>query len=488
MRDAPGLPLRPILGGARTIRTEGIRAGWAALGLLVVAFGVALTMMSARFSYDYDVAEMPIPALVSILVAAGLVYCLALPPLIRAARTADGQTVRLILAGMLLAGLAARLALFSSEPMLEDDYQRYLWDGAVTAAGADPYSVSPHAARTLPPDTTLGRLAIEAGPVVARINHPELTTIYPPVAQLSFALAHVISPWRLTGWRTLVLFSDLATLALILALLRETGRSPLWAALYWWNPLVIKELGNSAHMDALVLPLVLLALLLAARGRRIAASAGLVLAAGAKIWPVLLLPLVLRPLAAKPKMLVAALLICAGLLALLAVPFVRTGLAADSGLAAYVTRWQTSSALFPALQSALGLLLAPFGLGDASAGGAARLVIALLLGCFAGVLSVKPVVDTDVLLGRASILVGALVLLSPAQFPWYAAWIAPFLAFRPWAGFLVLNATAPLYYMSFYLTASGAPELFRHYVVWLIWVPVWIALTSEAMRWRARMT
>jgi hypothetical protein len=65
-------------------------------------------------------------------------------------------------------------------------------------------------------------------------------------------------------------------------------------------------------------------------------------------------------------------------------------------------------------------------------------------------------------------------------------WFAPFLAFRPWTGFLVLTATAPLYYMSFYLTASGEPELFRHYVVWLIWVPVWAALAIEAIQHRAR--
>ncbi len=88
-------------------------------------------------------------------------------------------------------------------------------------------------------------------------------------------------------------------------------------------------------------------------------------------------------------------------------------------------------------------------------------------------------------MGRASLLVAALVLLSPAQFPWYAVWFAPFLAFRPWAGFLILTATAPFYYMSFHLTAAGEPELFRRYVVWLIWVPVWTALAVEVIQHRA---
>jgi alpha-1,6-mannosyltransferase len=482
VRDPQRLSLIPAFGGVRAAMTERVTAGWAALGLLVVIFAVALASLSPRFGYDFDVAEMPVPLLVAILVGAGLVYCLALPPLIRASRPVDARILRIVLAGVLLAGLAARLALFASEPMLEDDYQRYLWDGAVTAAGADPYAVPPQAARALAPDTTLGRLAVEAGPVIKRINHSELTTLYPPVAQAAFALAHAIAPWSLAAWRALALACDLATLALILALLHATGRSPLWSALYWWNPLVLKELFNSAHMDVLVLPPVLLGILLASRSRSIAASASLILAAGAKLWPALLLPLALRPLAARPAKLMLTALICLALLALLAAPLVQDGFGSHSGLAAYAARWQTSSALFPTLQGAVSFLLAPLGLTEASAGIVARSIIAMLLIGLAGHLSLRPIANTDDLLGRASLLIGALVLLSPAQFPWYAVWFAPFLAFRPWSGFLILTATAPLYYMSFYLTAAGEPELFRRYVIWLIWVPVWTALAIEALR------
>jgi hypothetical protein len=456
------------------------------LGLLVVAFAAALTLLSERFGYAYDVAEMPVRALVALLVAAGVVFCLALPPLIRATLMFDARTVRLVTVGICVAGVAARLVLFASEPMLEDDYQRYLWDGAVTAAGADPYAVPPQAARALAPDTTLGALAREAGPVARRINHPELTTLYPPVAQAAFALAHLLRPFSLAAWRVLLLACDLATLALILALLREAGRSPLWSALYWWNPLVLKELINSAHMDAVVMPLVLLGLLLAARRRQVAGGLSLVVAAGAKIWPLLLLPLVLRPLGAAPARLALAVALCAGLLSVLLAPILQSGLDASSGLAAYAAHWQTNSALFPAVQGAVSALLAPLDLTQASTGLAARAVIAATLGGVAVALSLKPTGDADALLGRASLLVGTLVLLSPAQFPWYAAWFAPFLAFRPWAGFLILTATAPLYYMSFYLTAAGEPELFGRTVVWLIWLPVWTALAIEVVRHRAR--
>jgi hypothetical protein len=461
-------------------------AGWVTLGLLVAAFSLVLTRTSAQFGYAYDVDEMPVPTLVAWLVGAGLVFCLVLPPLIRQSLAADADSVRLLTVGIVVAGLAARLVLFASEPMLEDDYQRYLWDGAVTAHGANPYAVSPLAARRLGTETELGRLAFEAGPVAARINHADLKTVYPPVAQAVFALAHLIRPWSLTAWRALLLACDLATLALILALLRETGRSPLWSALYWWNPLVLKELFNSAHMDAAVLPCVLLALLLAVRGRHIVAGAGLALAVGAKIWPVLLLPLLLRPLAANPRRLAVALLVFGVLVALLATPVVLGGLGDGSGFAAYAAHWQTSSAHFPVWQGLYAMLLDGLGHADAPAGLLARVTIAVALCSLACALGLEQISGADDLVGRASVVVAALVLLSPAQFPWYAVWFAPFLAFRPWAGFLVLTATAPLYYMSFYLTAAGEPEIFKRYVVWVIWLPVWATLAIEVLRNRRR--
>jgi hypothetical protein len=232
---------------------------WILGGLLVTAFGATLTLASSRFGYAYAVSEMPILWLVAGLVVAGLVYCVCLPQLIEDSLACDFRESRVIMAGIVAAGLAARLVLFASEPMLEDDYQRYLFDGAVTASGNNPYAFAPSDAL---PDASraLGRLAQEGGLVVRRINHPDLKTVYPPVAQAAFALAHLIKPWSLTAWRSVILLFDLASLAIILLLLRDVGRSPLWSALYWWNPIVIKELFNSAHMEAVVLPFVLLAL------------------------------------------------------------------------------------------------------------------------------------------------------------------------------------------------------------------------------------
>jgi hypothetical protein len=227
-----------------------------------------------------------------------------------------------------------------------------------------------------------------------------------------------------------------------------------------------------------------MALLLAARGRQIFASTSLAFAAGAKIWPVLFFPLILRPMTEQKRSLVAALAIFGGLILLWATPVLLGGLDASSGIAAYLAKWKTNSALFPVLEHVMATLLNAVNLADVPAGWVTRVPIALVLGSLALALSIKPLRDADDLMGRASILVAALVLLSPAQFPWYAVWFAPFLAFRPWFGFLLLTVTVPLYYMYFYFAAVGEPQVFKQYVVWIIWVPVWTALVLEAVRKR----
>jgi hypothetical protein len=138
---------------------------WLLGGLIVTAFGVTLTLFSPLFGYAHEVGDMPIAWLVAGLVLAGFVYFLCLPQLISHSLSCDARESHLILVCIVAAGLAARLALFASEPILEDDYQRYLFDGAVTATGNNPYAMSP---KDAPADGSgaLGPLTREGATVV----------------------------------------------------------------------------------------------------------------------------------------------------------------------------------------------------------------------------------------------------------------------------------------------------------------------------------
>ena len=82
---------------------------------------------------------------------------------------------------------------------------------------------------------------------------------------------------------------------------------------------------------------------------------------------------------------------------------------------------------------------------------------------------------------RAGLVVAGLVLLSPAQFPWYMVWMIPFLAFQPYWGLLAITVTVPLYYVSFHFLARGTYEVFADWIVPGIWAPIWILLAAQAL-------
>ena len=186
----------------------------------------------------------------AVLVAGGIIYLY----MIRFAKKTHPQNGLLV--WIVAIGLVMRITMLFSTPMLEDDYFRYLWDGAVTARGINPYTYAPQSVIDNDPNIpdAMKELVAESGDVVRRINHPQIRTIYPPVTQAFFATAHLLSPWNVLGWRFVLLLVDIVNLILLLSILRFFGLSSFWIAVYWWNPLLVKEIFNSGHMDILIIP------------------------------------------------------------------------------------------------------------------------------------------------------------------------------------------------------------------------------------------
>lgn len=444
--------------------------GLAVVGLLLLAGQILLLFLSRGFAPEVVLAARPILALTAIGLASGLLYLALLPILTKLSPT------RRLLALVLLLGLASRLAAMAGTPMLEDDFYRYLWDGGAVATGLNPYTVSPAEA---PSAAGYADLAAEAGPLLQKVNHPDLRSLYPPGAQAAFTLAHWIEPWSLDAWRLVLLAFDLAVIALILLLLRELRASPLWAALYWWNPLLVQQVFNAGHMDLLPLPFMLAALLFAARGRGLAAGGALGLAAAMKLWPILLLPLVLRTLWQRPVAAACAAGLGGGLFLASLWPILAAGLDRDSGLLAFSAGWAANDALFLGLTWLFGTALQGLGLFAASGDVAARLLVWALIAAAALWVARDVPRNLSDLCGRALFVVAALFLLSPAQFPWYAVWLLPLLALRPVPALLLLTPLLALYPLRFYFLAQGDLTRFDHGLVWLIWLPVWAALAWQ---------
>ena len=453
---------------------------WVVVGLLLVGLHLALAWLSSSFDYETPILERPILSLVLIELVAGAVFMttiwgirLSLP----------GS--RALMTWVFAVGALLRAIMMTSTPMLETDFYRYMWDGAVLANGISPYRYSPEEAAkpsgSVP--IALQKLAHESGNVITQVNHPQLRTIYPPVAQVFFAAAYFLGPWSMLSLRIVLAVFDAATFLILLAVLRGLNLSWLFVVIYWWNPLVVKEIFNSAHMDVIAVPLVLAALILTMRARHLNAAGVLALAVGAKLWPVVLLPLVLSRLWRVPRHLFLAVASFSFLSLMLLLPVYLGGFDWNSGFMVYGRQWEMNDALFMALTWGVAwlakLVPATFSVLQTQVDTAARIFTLLILGAWIAWLSRNQPAAPSEFWERSLLIVAALFLLSPTQFPWYYLWVLPLLVIKPRFSLLLLGALLPLYYLRFYYSARDNVGVFDYYIVWLEYIPVWCALIYE---------
>ncbi|MEM9668927.1 MAG: glycosyltransferase family 87 protein [Pseudomonadota bacterium] len=426
------------------------------LCLLCVLGHLWIGVISAEFTYGRSPQETP-TALYMALASALAIVCISTIPLIR--RLAP--TWRLI--GLIfIIGLTVRLCMFGSTPVLEDDWHRYLWDGAVVANGGDPYQFAPADAT---PVTRLGEindwsddpdllriqdLSEEDFETYWRINYPYLKTIYPPVAQAAFALGYIVSPFDLNGWRAVLLVFDISAFALLVLTLRLYGHSPLWATLYWWNPVVTLEVFNAGHMDGLIVPFLIGVLALAKLRKPRLAVFALSVAAAVKLWPALLAPALVRKWMFRPLPLAGFALLFLGAALFLMWPQLQYVLSdPDQGLVAYGQSWRRHAFLFSALADG------PFR-DFADPDRAARNISGILMVLGTLFLAYRSEGGTDTLPETMLLTTALLLFLSPTGYPWYQVWIAAFIPFAPRYGALALMVFAPIYYMRFLLGDSDA--------------------------------
>jgi hypothetical protein len=455
---------------------------WILAGLALVGALGGVCFLSFSFEHGLKTIDKPIVPFVLVMAFAGTIYLLAL-------RTPGALRNRWLLGWIFAIGLVARLLMFSTPPILEDDHYRYLWDGGVVANGFNPYRFAPKAflrpSETIVP-SELKHLANEAGTILQNVNYPELRTIYPPLAQGVFGLAHLMSPWRLWPWRMILLVIDIATLILLAFILFKLSFPMKGLVVYWWNPLLIKEIYNSGHMDILLFPFLLATFLFTSRKMYLRALGFLGIASGIKLWPVLLLPIVLRPLWRQPRRMLLGLCVFIGISAIGLFPLLSSGLGKHSGLSAYAAYWQMNDALYMAVFWAISTM-ATLSNDLLFTHLLARSVVVCILVVVIFRMIRKDPGDNLTLAGRFLFPTAVLFFLSPTQFPWYYLWLLPFLALRTSFALLLLTALMPIYYLRFYFEARQATDIFDDWIVWLQYGPAWFLLIYKALQsnsWR----
>ncbi|WP_159573185.1 glycosyltransferase family 87 protein [Curtobacterium sp. 18060] len=210
-----------------------------------------------------------------------------------------------VMVGAVVVGLAA----LAGPPSTSTDSARYAWDGIVQHAGVSPYAHTPQSTALsglrpdwLFPDKVNGTcddlkprfrgLGDGADGHCTAINRPDVTTIYPPMAQLWFAAVRAFvpataqyMPFQVAG----LLLSLVVTIALVVVL-RKTGRPTWWAALWAWSPLVASEAVTNSHVDALGAALATAGAVLVAFGRPIWGGIALGAATATKLIPAIVYP------------------------------------------------------------------------------------------------------------------------------------------------------------------------------------------------------
>lgn len=283
------------------------------LGFVLVCICGGLAALSFQFRPGSEPVERPILAVLMLLSVAFFCYLLAIYFGLQAR---EGPR---LLAVIVLTSVVIRGVLLFSWPILEIDIYRYLWDGAVVLENISPYRYSPEQVRSAssaaPLPDQLERLVslrdsdAALRTILARVHYGELPTIYPPVSQAVFAVAVLLTPpgagvfAHLLVMKTLLVLFELGTVGVVIGLLRLCGRHVGWSVAYAWCPLLLKETANGGHLDALAVLLTTLALFLAVRplalnlqcravrSQLLSSAALLALAVGAKIYPVVLVPL-----------------------------------------------------------------------------------------------------------------------------------------------------------------------------------------------------
>jgi alpha-1,6-mannosyltransferase len=368
------------------------------------------------------------------------------------------------LALIFAAALLFRAPLWFTEPSLSTDVWRYLWDGHLVTNGANPY-----AERVDSP--ALDPLNV---PLREHVEHGWMATPYPPAAVAVFGGVDALIPGSPTAMQVTFSLFDLATGLLIARLLRRLGRPPGRALLYLWNPLIVVEFAHGAHVDALMAFLVVLALSLLLARRHTWSAVALALAVLVKLVPLILLPVFVR------RWGVWRTLMFALILALGFVPFAGAGLGLGPGAATglfgaariYAAGWRTNDGLFywlaqtldpltsdPVLAAKLAGLLALGGLG---------LWVMIHSVARSGPETHRGDGSADRTLIHAALLIAAYLLISPAVFPWYLAWLLALLPLLPLradpaarafaAGWIVFSATVNLSYL-FYLDPAHPHEI-----------------------------
>ena len=354
---------------------------------------------------------------------------------------------------IILFAIIFRASLLPLDPeVLSKDMYRYIWDARVQQKGINPYLYPPSADELKP---------LRDDKVYPNINRRDYPTIYPAGAQLFFRIFYLVAGNSIRGFKGFMVFFDVLTLLMLVALLKTYGLEEARLIAYAWNPLAVFEIAYSGHLEGLTVFLIVTACYLNAHERKLPAIVVLALASATKLYPALLLPAFVNRGERIKGVATFSLTFM-----LIYLPFFTVGNKLFGFLPRYFSNPYESfnlglkyliMRLFPGLDYFLLTQLS----------GIAILAAGLIV-------FFREKKDVQVI-QYAYLLVGLLIILMPASLhPWYVIWLLPFLVFYPAAAWLIFSCSVSWSYLK-YVSPQGIMPI---WVLLVEYLPLFALLTT----------
>jgi len=364
----------------------------------------------------------------------------------------NDNSSRSILWAIIIFALMFRLTLLPMAP--SDDIYRYLWEGKLQLHGISPYSHSPESSS----------LELLRDRFFSGINHKHLTTIYPPLTLMVFAIADFISHSIIT-MKSVFLVFDVLSIFLLLRFLKVMKKNPLNVLVYAWSPLILISFASRGHCDSLHIFFVILAMYLCAIRKKLRSTVSIALAVMSKFIFIIVVPFLVSAKKFKYT------LVFFTIITILYLPYISAGKGLFSTLFHFGTQYHfNDSAHFLIFCLCIGSPLA------------SKIVTALIFGTVLlilykrhlnlltvddnGNLHKSPLPPGQTLrtgtkgggekrgnielnnfvLNYAFVAIGTFLIFSPTLHPWYLTWIVPFLCFNKNRAWLILTGTVVCYY------------------------------------------
>ena len=231
-----------------------------AIGILLIV----LTRVLFGLADDFAYGQPPNRPIVSVVLLSWIASAVALCGLFFG--LCVKSHFRVLVGVIVLVAVSTRLLLVFSNPILEVDFYRYLWDGIAANQGVAPYKYSPDAvlrSNADDPELQVLQAAIQESPsaftIVSRVHFEEYTTLYPPVSQAVFRTTTALVPddasveAHIASIKFVLVLFDFGTMAALGWMLFFLKKHPAWLMAYAWNPLVMKEISNGGHLDSIAI-------------------------------------------------------------------------------------------------------------------------------------------------------------------------------------------------------------------------------------------